>query len=223
MKQLSNIWFVVAMLAAMFCLSSCSETDDNVEEYADWQKKNETFFLAKYNAAKQAIAMGDKSWKLLKNYARDTSSEGVPTDYIVVKVIREGAGSGCPLFTDTVRVHYRGQLIASTTHVDSEDRELGLIFGKSWSSDIYDESISVPSKFGVSGVVDGFSTALQHMHIGDRWKVYIPHELGYGSQEKNSIPPYSVLVYDMALEAYYRPGKNVPNWSSNFSALWEER
>jgi FKBP-type peptidyl-prolyl cis-trans isomerase FklB len=225
MKQFTYIKSVLAFLVALLCLSSCSETDDTVEEYADWQDKNEAFFLAKYNTAKQAIASGDRSWKLIKSFARADSIEGTPTDYIVVKVLREGTGSGSPLYTDTVRVHYRGQLLASATHVDENDRELGLVFDMSWSNDTFNEAISVPSKFGVARVVDGFSTALQHMHIGDRWKVYIPHELGYGSSSSSqatAIPPYSVLVFDMALAAYYRPGDKVPNWSANHCSLWEE-
>ncbi len=213
----------MALVAALLCLSSCSETDDSIEEYADWQSKNEAFFLTKYNQAKQAISSGDDSWMVIKNFARGESYEGTATDYIVVKVIREGTGSGCPLYTDTVRVHYRGQLIASYSYIDSEDKELGLVFDKSWSTNNYDESISVPSKFAVSAVLDGFSTALQHMHIGDRWKVYIPYQLGYGTTDRSSIPAYSTLVYDMALEAYYRPGKVVPDWTSNISTLWEER
>ena len=162
-------------LVAVMCLSACSETNDKVEEYPDWKNKNEAFFVSKYNAAKQAIASGSKEWKVIKNYARDPEKEGTATDYIVVKVLREGTGSGCPLFTDSVRVHYRGQLLASATHVDSKDPELGLVFDKSWGTDEFNEQISVPAKFAVSNVRDGFSTALQHMHIGDRWLVYMPH------------------------------------------------
>ena len=220
MKNLINILAIAFM--AIFCLSSCSETDDTVEEFPDWQKKNEAFFVSKYNAAKQAIASGSKEWKVIKCYARNPETEGVVTDYIVVKVLREGSGNGCPLFTDSVRVHYRGQLLASATHKDSKDGELGMVFDKSWGTDEFNEQISVPAKFSVSGVVDGFSTALQHMHIGDRWLVYMPHQLGYGETEKSSIPAYSTLVFDIALSAYYRAGTTVPDWQVNENLLWED-
>ena len=209
-------------LVAALCLTACSETDDKVEEYPDWQNKNEAFFASKYNAAKQAVASGSKEWKVFKSYARDPEKEGAATDYIVVKVLREGTGSGCPLFTDSVRVHYRGQLLASTSHVDSSDRELGQVFDKSWATDEFNEQVSVPAKFAVSSVVDGFSTALQHMHIGDRWLVYIPYQLGYGTTGSSSIPAYSTLVFDIALSAYYRVGVRVPDWQGNENLLWEE-
>ena len=210
------------MLAALFCLASCSETDDTVEEYPDWQKRNEAFFVSKYNTAKQAIASGDNTWKIIKSYTRRDSTEGEVTDHILVKVLREGTGSGSPLFTDTVRVHYLGQMIASTTHVDSNDKELGFIFDKSWSTDTFNEDIFVPTKIAVSGLVDGFSTALQHMRIGDRWKVYVPHQLAYGSTKNGTVEAYSTLVFDIALAAYYRPGTRVPDWNANEGLLWEE-
>ena len=220
MKNLFNILAIAFM--ALFCLSSCSETDETVEEFHDWKNKNEAFFASKYNTAKQAVASGSNEWKVIKCYARNPITEGNITDYIVVKVLREGTGSGCPLFTDSVRVHYRGQLLSSNTHKDSKDSELGMVFDKSWSTDEYNEQISIPSKFAVSGVVDGFSTALQHMHIGDRWLVYIPYQLGYGTSDSGSIPAYSTLVFDIALAAYYRPGTKVPNWQGNVNLLWEE-
>ena len=221
MKQiLSSLLRCVAIVAALCCLPSCSETDDTVEEYADWQQKNEAFFTSKYNSAMQSA--GSARWKVIKCFSRDASSTGEPTDYILVKVLREGTGSGCPLFTDSVRVHYRGQLIASATHVDSSDRELGYVFDKTWSTDEFNEQICVPAKKSVSGVVDGFSTALQHMHIGDRWLVYIPYQLGYGTKDNGKVPAYSTLVFDLTLAAYYRAGTKVPQWSSNDNILWEE-
>lgn len=222
MKQMSYVKMVMAFLAVLLCLAGCKETDDTVEEFPDWQKKNEAFFAAKYQTVKSAIAQGDSSWKIFKSYTRRDSVDGVPTDYILVKVLSQGTGSGSPLFTDTVRVHYLGQMIASTTYVDDQDRELGYVFDKSWNSDTFDTSIFTPSKFAVSGVVDGFSTALQHMRIGDRWKVYIPHQLGYGSQQNGTVQAYSTLVFDIALAAYYRPGVPVPQWNANTMVLWEE-
>lgn len=222
MRHIKSILAIAAMVGALFSLSSCSETDDTVEEYVDWKNKNEAYFTSKYNAVKQAIAAGDKSWKIIKCFARDASTIGQPTDYILVKVIRSGEGSGPPLYTDSVRVHYRGQLIASATHVDSKDKELGYVFDTSWNTDTFNEEISVPVKYGVSSLCDGFSTALQNMRIGDRWLVYMPYELGYGTTDYGVIPAYSTLVFDMALAAFYRVGTTVPQWSSNEGFLWEE-
>ena len=193
-KSLYPLFTLMLMALAMV---SCKETDDDVEEFPNWKNANEAFFAAKYNAARQAIANGDNTWRIFKTYAKDGSITGDPTDYIVVKVINEGTGSGYPLFTDSVRVHYRGQLMTSTSYVDSEDSELGMVFDKSWSGNTFDASTFVPAKFSVANTAVGFSTALQHMHIGDRWKVYIPYNLGYGEEDNGVIPAYSTLVFDM--------------------------
>ena len=200
------------MVLMALAMVSCKETDDDVEEFPNWKNANEAFFAAKYNAARQAIANGDNSWLIFKNYAKDASVTGDPTDYIVVKVISEGTGSGYPLFTDSVRVHYRGQLMTSTSYVDSEDSELGMVFDKSWSGTTFDASTFIPAKFSVANTAVGFSTALQHMRIGDRWKVYMPYNLGYGEEDNGVIPAYSTLVFDMCLAAYYRAGTTVPAW-----------
>jgi len=60
------------------------------------------------------------------------------------------------------------------------------------------------------------------MHIGDRWKVYMPYQLAYGESGSSSIPGYSTLVFDMTLVAYYRAGTTLPDWSANKSFLCEE-
>jgi peptidylprolyl isomerase/FKBP-type peptidyl-prolyl cis-trans isomerase FklB len=53
----------------------------------------------------------------------------------------------------------------------------------------------------VNGVVDGFSTALQHMQVGDKWEIWIPWKLGYGESGNNSIQGYTTLVFEIELVA----------------------
>ena len=66
--------------------------------------------------------------------------------------------------------------------------------------------------FGVSGTIAGFGTALQYMHCGDRWMVYIPETLGYGSTAQNKIPAYSTIMFDVTLVDYFYPGEGIPDW-----------
>ena len=60
-------------------------------------------------------------------------------------------------------------------------------------------AINVPTQFNVGGVIVGWSTALQHMVIGDIWRVYIPADFAYGSSKQSNIPAYSALVFDINL------------------------
>ena len=65
--------------------------------------------------------------------------------------------------------------------------------GDSWAD--FNARVAVPRKFAVNAMVVGFSTALQKMHVGDTWKVYIPYQLGYGSSDSGVIPAYSTLIF----------------------------
>jgi len=71
-------------------------------------------------------------------------------------------------------------------------------------------------------VVSGLATALQKMHIGDRWLVYIPYNLGYGESDSGSVPAYPTLIFDVTLTAYYRPGNLVPDFQGKDSGQWTE-
>lgn len=195
-----------ALLFMTLGMVSCSESDDTVEEFPDWQKTNEAYFNSIYNSALQRAESGDKSWKVLKNYSMPNASDlykPTPEEHVVVNVLKEGNGAGSPLFTDSVYCHYKGRLLPSTSYAE------GYVFDQSWYG-TFNESTAIPSRFVVSGLVDGFSTALQNMHVGDEWRVYIPHQLGYGEKGSTSIPGYSTLVFDITLVKYHRPGAGVP-------------
>ena len=69
---------------------------------------------------------------------------------------------------------------------------------------MFNPDFSQPRAFAVSNLVEGYSTALMHMHVNDRWVVYIPQELGYGSAAATLLPSYSTLIFDLQLRAIYR-------------------
>ncbi|MGH8433601.1 MAG: FKBP-type peptidyl-prolyl cis-trans isomerase [Pseudomonas sp.] len=91
------------------------------------------------------------------------------------------AGDGAkPSREDTVRTHYHGTLIDGTVFDSSYDR-------------------GQPAEFPVGGVIAGWTEALQLMGTGSKWRLYVPSELAYGGQAVGSIPPHSVLVFDVEL------------------------
>ena len=100
------------MLAGLLSLAACSETDTSQEEFADWQQKNETYFKNLYQTAQGNTA----KYKIFKNWSFTADKATKPEDHIVVEVLKSGTGSGCPLYTDSVAVHYEGRLIPSATY-----------------------------------------------------------------------------------------------------------
>ncbi len=209
------ILYLLALLAPVGLLSSCSESDNEEEEFPNWKKTNEQYFNNLYAMAKSSADMGDKSWKVIRQWSLEESTAKDPYDYIVVNVLENGTGSGCPLYTDSVKVHYEGRLLPSTSYPD------GYVFDKSFTGE-FNPATALPAKFAVSGMIDGFTTALQYMHIGDRWKVYIPYQLGYGKTASGSIPAYSTLVFDVTLVSYYRAGVEVPDSKARPATGWIE-
>lgn len=197
MKFSNIIWCLLAVLA----LASCKEEDDTVEEYADWQNKNDVFFARLVSDTQQKIDQGQTSWGLYPSFTLpDKGYSFGYGDYVVAEKLKEGSGITSPLLTDSVEVHYMGRLLPSPSYAQ------GLIFDRSYAG-IFDPELATPSKFLVSGVVRGFATALMHMHRGDHWRVYIPYQLGYGSSSRSTIPGYSTLIFDLQLENFWRKTK----------------
>jgi len=95
------------------------------------------------------------------------------------KVIKEGTGD-TPTADDKVKTHYRGRLLDGTEFDSSYKR-------------------NQPAEFGVKGVIKGWTEALQLMKTGGKWELYIPADLAYGERGRPSIPPNSVLIFEIEL------------------------
>lgn len=115
--------------------------------------------------------------------AENAKREGVTTlaSGLQYEVLTSGEGTK-PSAQDQVRTHYHGTLIDGTVFDSSYQR-------------------GQPAEFPVGGVIAGWTEALQLMGVGSKWRLYVPSELAYGAQGVGSIPPHSVLVFDVELLA----------------------
>ena len=191
MKKQKTVAIFVALLS--LCMFSCSEEDSNEGEFDNWKERNETYFNNLYNKAKGSTT---GTWRTYHTWTKEAEAATSPDDYIVVEVLKEGTGTESPLYSDEVKIHYRGNLMPSTNFPQ------GFQFDSSWYGE-YNLEAMVPSTSLVSGFVNGFATAIQKMHVGDRWRVYIPYALGYKNSTSNSsIPAYSTLVFDVTLVSF---------------------
>ncbi len=213
---------IIAIAITLLCtaFASCSENTNDVEEFADWQNNSTSSFDRIYSEAVKDTAGTAASWKIYDKWSFTHEVATHNYDRIAVHVTTRGTGSGCPLYTDSVKLNIRGRLLPSSTYKE------GYVFMQSYSGE-YNPAVIAPGTYSVSSsssnVTDGLSTALQHMHIGDRWMVYVPYQLGYGTTESTSpyVPAYSMLIYDVELVAYYRAGTEVPT-AAPFSGEWIE-
>jgi FKBP-type peptidyl-prolyl cis-trans isomerase FklB len=91
------------------------------------------------------------------------------------------AGTGAmPKASDKVTVNYRGMLLDGTEFDSSYKR-------------------GQPASFPVTGVIRGWTEALENMPVGSKWKLFIPSQLAYGEQGNRGIPPNSVLIFEVEL------------------------
>jgi FKBP-type peptidyl-prolyl cis-trans isomerase len=58
-----------------------------------------------------------------------------------------------------------------------------------------------PISFAVTGVIKGWTEALQMMPVGSKWKLYVPYTLAYGPGQYQTIPGGSTLVFEIDLLA----------------------
>ncbi len=217
---MKHLFFPFLLLLTFCGFAACSETDESAEsEYLNWQERNAAAFNKALGEAKSAIAAAKEQygadweahcdWRVYRTFAISDSVQSKATDSIAVRILERGAGSGCPLYTDSVSLNFIGRYIPNELSTDEEARTKGEVFAYSGSSkdsaDVFNPAYASPVMFLVSNTVEGFTTALMRMHIGDLWRVYIPQELGYGNTSGYT-QPYSTLIYDIQLKAYYRRG-----------------
>ena len=114
--------------------------------------------------------------------AANKTKEGVVTlpSGLQYKIVKEGNGSK-PSASDTVVCNYRGTLINGKEFDSSYKR-------------------GQPATFPVSGVIKGWTEALQLMPVGSKWELYIPSEMAYGERGAGpDIGPGATLVFEVEL------------------------
>jgi FKBP-type peptidyl-prolyl cis-trans isomerase FklB len=122
---------------------------------------------------KEQAAVGDKNLAEGKAFLEANAKKpGVITTEsgLQYKIITSGDGKQ-PTASDTVSTHYKGTLI--------DGRE----FDSSYKR-------NTPASFPVKGVIKGWTEALQLMHVGDKWQLFIPSDLAYGATKRSELGGY---------------------------------
>ncbi len=97
-------------------------------------------------------------------------------------ILASGPADGAsPEVDEAVLAHYHGTLTDGTVFDSSVDR-------------------GEPAQFGLSQVISGWTEALQLMKVGDKWRLFIPPAMAYGTSSPTpAIPPNSALIFDVEL------------------------
>lgn len=135
-------------------------------------------------AARAASINEDKLAEANEFLASNAKRPGILTtvsgmQYEIIKAAEDPEASK-PTVRDTVEIHYHGTLADGTVFDSSIQR---------------DEPITI----AIAGVMSGWVEALQLMQVGENRRVYLPPALGYGAKGAGSVPPNSVLIFDLEL------------------------
>lgn len=137
------------------------------------QTKLQEFMLKKINAEKE------KSAKFLEENKKRPGVITLP-DGLQYEIITKGTGP-IPTATDTIKANYIGTLINGQEFDNSYKRN---------------ETLTIP----VSGVIHGWTEALELMPVGSKWKLFIPSDLAYGDRGAGgAIPGGATLIFEIEL------------------------
>lgn len=113
---------------------------------------------------------------------KNKDKEGVieTTSGLQYQILKQGDGAKNPTASSTVKVHYHGTLIDGS---------------------VFDSSVQRgdPISFGLNQVIRGWTEGVQLMVEGDKFKFFIPSELGYGDRAAGKIAPGSLLIFEVEL------------------------
>ncbi len=127
--------------------------------------------------AKKTYTEDNKRW--LQAKAQEEGVCALPQG-IYYKVLKQGNPEAAhPTRHSIVTVHYTGWTIN----------------GKKFDS----SRGGTPIAMRLSDLIDGWIVAMQQMHVGDQWELYIPAEMGYGKYSQPGIPGGSTLIFEVEL------------------------
>jgi FKBP-type peptidyl-prolyl cis-trans isomerase FklB len=143
----------------------------------------EAFGFLQKRSEERMAKLNEESAKAGKTFlAENGKREGVvTTDSGLQYEVLTKADGAQPKATDVVTVHYEGKLTDGS---------------------VFDSSIQrgSPIDLPINGVIPGWVEGLQLMHVGEKYKLYIPSELAYGEQSPTpAIPANAVLVFELEL------------------------
>jgi len=143
----------------------------------DAQKTIQEYFTKQQAKASESVVEEGK-----KFLAENSKKENVVTleSGLQYEVIKTGEGAK-PTLNDQVTTHYHGTLIDGTVFDSSVER-------------------GEPASFPVSGVIKGWTEALQLMNVGSKWRLFVPYDLAYGERGAGpKIGPFTTLIFEVEL------------------------
>ncbi|EJF07918.1 MULTISPECIES: FKBP-type peptidyl-prolyl cis-trans isomerase [Pontibacter] len=168
-KQKLSTWFAKALFLFVVLVSFASCKEDNRNPY--------------YVTPEQIEAQKKIDEETIRKYFRTNNVD-------TTKVVR--LNSGLYILT---KKEGEGDKIKAGQYAEVN------YIGRNISNDVFDSSFRTGKPFsvlvGAGQVIKGWDEGLQQLRKGEEANLYIPSYLGYGYYGSNSIPPNSVLIFEI--------------------------
>ena len=201
MRRIRKILCFLLPLAALL-FASCEEVQE-ASKYDNWQSRNEAFIDSIARETGGLIIDSEEKAAAVevgRLFAIATTAGTMSGDqYVYCKKITANPDGRRPLYTESVSAYYYGTLITGDRFDGNFTGYSALDQGTLNATDKAPTEFDAPSEFSVSGVISGWTAALQLMKTGERWMLYIPYQSGYGTSGDRNILGYSALTFDLDL------------------------
>ena len=201
MRRIRKILCFLLPLAALL-FASCEEVQE-ASKYDNWQARNEAFIDSIARETGGLIIDSEEKAAAVevgRLFAIATTAGTMSGDqYVYCKKITANPDGRRPLYTESVSAYYYGTLITGDQFDGNFTGYSALDQGTLNATDKAPTEFDAPSEFSVSGVISGWTAALQLMKTGERWMLYIPYQSGYGTSGDRNILGYSALTFDLDL------------------------
>lgn len=188
--------------------AACDEVEE-VGEYDNWEPRNTAFIDSIHTLAADRLLPLNAAQEEADKFEpgemfglETTASTTAGKQYVYCKKIVKNTAGAVPVYTNTVETHYYGTLITGDTFGGTFEgyaaTDCGVLDPETKAPTAFDS----PTAYSVSGAYwgTGWVSALQYMHVGERWMLYIPYQSGYGTGT-SSLLENSAFTYDLQLES----------------------
>lgn len=133
-------------------------------------------FLALSGCKKDRRLQSEKDDEIIKQYVADNGLNAIRTESgLYVVVTEEGTGGNC-ISSSNVKVNYKGYYTSGTVFDEAEN-----------------------ASFALPNTIAGWQEGIPYFNEGGYGKLIVPSRLAYKDNGSGSIPPNTVLVFDIKL------------------------
>ena len=176
MKIMNKLFIPFLFLILTF---SCKSSNDPEVVYADWNLKNKQYFNQMKDSTDYVLYQIPASRGGGSFYYKTLKNGNQPidslSDYTVVNIVCRAQLINGVIFANT----FQGNSILSADTTNSYNQQVAFF-------------------------VKGFTENLRQMKVGEVRKFVLPQELSYKDlRDDKVIPPYSVTIWEIKLNAYF--------------------